>query len=509
MDANATRTIGSVRSIEPNGALRTGVIALVSGGLLGKLLGVVRELALASLYGTSALTAAFRIAQTSTLVPVNLVTGDALNSGFLPLQARQNKDLEQDSGVFYRSVFLFLVLATSLLALLLVIGSDLIVDVVAPGLSEETKATASQLTKIMSLGIPFFVAASLQSYFALSHGLHRLVSLRSTVQNVGILLGVLAAWATANFASLAWGFTAGCIFYYLIGEVYLRRAGIAPGYRIPSMKFAWTAMGPFLKVLRGLLILPFLLQALEIYERVVASTIGEQAVAATEYANFIVDTGLLLLAFPLGLAGLASLANSENMEKAAKERAEKLTPLVLLLSTPFTLMLTIKALPLTQLLYQRGSFDNESSRVTASILTGFGFGLTAQVLGYVYLKIYSGTLQVKSIVLISSAAIFLSAATLSAVFIIPDPMIVGLGGATYGYALLILCALRLRVMGTLLRWVVILLPGLISNVVLMLLLPAASAGDLLIVIALCLLCWVGAAFLVPTSRRFVLAAVRR
>lgn len=58
---------------------------LLSGNMLSKVLGLVREVLMAKFFGTGDVNGAYRIAQTGTLVPINFMTSDSLNSAFIPL----------------------------------------------------------------------------------------------------------------------------------------------------------------------------------------------------------------------------------------------------------------------------------------------------------------------------------------------------------------------------------------------------------------------------------------
>lgn len=53
--------------------------------MLSKVLGLVREVLMAKFFGTGDVNGAYRIAQTGTLVPINFMTSDSLNSAFIPL----------------------------------------------------------------------------------------------------------------------------------------------------------------------------------------------------------------------------------------------------------------------------------------------------------------------------------------------------------------------------------------------------------------------------------------
>ncbi|MDS0113456.1 hypothetical protein QYE88_26710, partial [Enterobacter hormaechei subsp. steigerwaltii] len=65
--------------------MKKAISQLLGGNMLSKVLGLVREVLMAKFFGTGDINGAYRIAQTGTLVPINFMTSDSLNSAFIPL----------------------------------------------------------------------------------------------------------------------------------------------------------------------------------------------------------------------------------------------------------------------------------------------------------------------------------------------------------------------------------------------------------------------------------------
>ena len=65
--------------------MKKAISQLLSGNMLSKVLGLAREVFMAKFFGTGDVNGAYRIAQTGTLVPINFMTSDILNSAFIPL----------------------------------------------------------------------------------------------------------------------------------------------------------------------------------------------------------------------------------------------------------------------------------------------------------------------------------------------------------------------------------------------------------------------------------------
>jgi peptidoglycan biosynthesis protein MviN/MurJ (putative lipid II flippase) len=361
--------------------MRDAVRRLVLGGLVGKALGLSREVLLAAAYGTGVPATATRVAQTGTLVPVDLFTADVLTAGFLPLHKELlAQDPARAAALFHALRRALRVLAAVLTAGLLVLAGP-VVDLLAPGLEPATAATAARFLRVMALGIPSYLQFSLLSYLEVSHGGFRLSSARATAQNLGMLAALGLAWVLGEPVVLAGGFAAAYLALHGWGHRSVRRRGFLPaaggGDGRELLSRVWRRVRP-------LLLLPVLLQGSVVTERVVASLLGEQVVAAVDYARFVATTGVNLLAVPLGLAGLAALSGLGRA--AARERLGAILPGLLLVVVPVSVVLAVGSAPVVEVLYARGAFDAAAVATSASVLAGLGVGFWAQSCAYVLVK---------------------------------------------------------------------------------------------------------------------------
>ena len=67
------------------------VRVLLLGGMVGKLLGVLRELIFAWLFGTGAVASAFRLAQSAFLIPLHGFVSESINGAFTPKYSAQRE----------------------------------------------------------------------------------------------------------------------------------------------------------------------------------------------------------------------------------------------------------------------------------------------------------------------------------------------------------------------------------------------------------------------------------
>ncbi len=407
-------------------------LKLFYGSLAGKLVGLLREIIIAAFYGTSTPVGAFRMAQTATLVPVNFFTSDSLNAGFIPLYNRYRKEsLEKAQSLFWL-LKLILGFISIGISIGLFISSSWWIEIIAPGFNSEGLEIASLFIEIMAIGVPFYVLSLLYSFLAMANQKYYLASIRPSVQSAGMICGVLLAYYLDSIAMFAWGFTGAYILFFIIGATELLKSSLFHfSFHTPAL-----ILSDFWKVIRPLLILPILLQGNIIIEKVVASYIGIEVVAAVDYAKFITETGVVLLAVPLGLVGLSKLS-ALNIEEIRSKLSE-IIPIILILTIPASLFMVIHSELIISVIFERGAFSQASVRLTQDVLIGLSIGFWAQVVSYVLIKALNAQARNKEVVIFMSIALIANAFFNIFCYEILGPMVIGLGASVNGLILFVL-----------------------------------------------------------------------
>lgn len=426
--------------------------ALFSGGLLGKLLGVGRELLLAALFGTTAPVGAYRIAQTATLIPINFFTSDSLNAGFIPLYTRYKKEDPTKANILFWMLQAILTILSVFITIFLFWGAPRWISILAPGLDYRSAQMAVDFVRILALGVPFYILSSLFSYLEMGNGGYKLASLRASVQSFGLIAGTLAAFWFEQPAFLSWGFTGAYILFSLWGGALLARKGLLswpckwlwPDVRLVSETF-W-------QTIRPLILLPFMLQGNIAIERAVASLMGISVVASLDYAKFITETGTLLLAVPLGLAGLSALSNLNS--QGVSRYLERILPILLMVTLPISAFLAVHSEIVIQLIYGRGAFNTLSVNLTKNILLGLAIGFWAQIVGYVLIKVLNAQLRNSEAVKYMGVALGANALINIFLYRIAGPFTLGLGTSIYGFVLFILTLKALKLTRVTLPYIV-------------------------------------------------------
>lgn len=432
-------------------------LRLLFGGVLGKLLAIVREVLLAALFGAGRAVAANRIALTATLIPVNFFTADALTSGFLPLFVHYRGDRPAMAAALYRGVRLLLLTTALLTAVALVVGRDGWVRVLGPGLDPYTSRAAASMLGIAALGIPCYIQFNLYTLVALAHDDVRLINARASLQSVGLIGATLAAYVSGEVALLAWGFTVPYVLLCGWGMIRVRRRGyLTVGPVAPGVEYR-AVFGVFWRRLRPLLLIPVLLQGSIAVERAVGSLLGVAVVAATEYSRFIVDSCMALLAAPLGLAGLTFFAKVDSHDVV--ERLRRLVPPVLFVTIALSVVLCVNSRSIVTVLYARGEFDQHAIDVSSVMLLGFALGIWADVLGYTLVKVMNARGQNARATVVMALSFSVAAAVNLLLYREWGPFTLGAAASAGGVVMFVAAAFALGILRDCVRLLAALLPG--------------------------------------------------
>jgi putative peptidoglycan lipid II flippase len=450
---------------------------LFAGGVLGKALGVVRELTLAASFGTGSAAGAFRAAQTATVLPTHFFASDTLNAGFIPLCARYLRDDPDRARALFWSVFALLNAIGLAIAAFLFLAASPIASVLVPGFSEEQQAMTAAMMRAMAVGVPFYVQAILASYVEMAHGRYFIASIRTGVQNAALIVGVIVAALTGNPLLLGWGFTGFCVLFALIGIGSVARAGLVGRPHDVDWHEARSVLRDFARVIAPLVLLPFLQQGGYAVERVVASLVNAQVVPALDYARAISDTGLTLIAVPLGMAGLAELGRLD--AAAAREHVRRLLRPLLFVTAPGSAFLVLHAESVVRLVFERGEFGQQSVAVTTLVLLGLAAGFWAQVTAFVLAKAMSAQGDNRRVAMITALASLAHISVNVLLFRYLGALALGIAASVQAVVLLVLAAHVLRVGRDLLLILLPLVVGVTAYVALALLLNARVDMSLL------------------------------
>ncbi len=358
----------------------TGVISAAT--VVSRVLGFVRDIVLAGLFGTSigaqAFVVAFRIPNSLR----DLVGEGAANAAIVPVLSeykalKDEKEFLHVSRVLFNISFVIL----SVLAVLGVIFSPLIVRILAPGFMSEPEKFALTV-KLNRAIFPYLILVGLTAYsMGVLNSLKRFAApaFGPALMNIAMIAAALWLCPKIGVMGLAIGVLAGGVFQLLLNIPYMYKEGVSLSFR-DGLRHA--AVGRIGRLLVPRALGSAVYQINIFVDMILASLawiVGAGGVAALYYAN-------RLLQFPLAIFGLAlaQAALPKMSQEFAANDIDKLKDtlsfslrMVILIMVPASFGLAMLGAPIIKILFERGQFTAYSTSITQSALFFYSFGLLA------------------------------------------------------------------------------------------------------------------------------------
>ncbi|MFJ3439898.1 murein biosynthesis integral membrane protein MurJ [Streptomyces sp. NPDC086081] len=362
----------------------------------GALLGLVRDLSLARMFGAGSDTDAFLVAWTVPEFAATLLIEDGLAIALIPAfsmaLARRAQGAEGDPvRSLVATTLPRLSLAFAAVAALLAVCAPQLVDVLAPGLPDPALAvdcTRLTATCVLTFGLAGYCSAALRA--------HRRFLAPAAIYvayNTGIITAVLVLGGRWGVRAAAAGVAAGgCLMVLAQLPVMwreLRRArGAGPAGRAET---GGTAVGraetdgggrPMgLALLAAVLLFALCRQSQVLIERFLGSALPAGAISHLNYAQKVAQIPMTLslmlctVTFPVVARALA-----DGDTERARARVERDLALAACLVLAGGAVVVACAPHMVHLLFQRGAFTAEDTAATARVMRVYALGLLAQTL---------------------------------------------------------------------------------------------------------------------------------
>src|SRR4051812_19051273 len=354
-----------------------------TGTLASRLLGFVRDSALAALLGAGPVADAFLAAFQLVNVVRRLLTEGGLNAALVPawLRVRETDGAVAAAAFAGRvlgTITLALIAATALLALLM----PLVIMALAPGFAgRETLQLATDNARLMLPYLAFAGPVTVMMALLNAQGRFALTAFSPLLFNIAliaVMVVLLALRPDAVQAAQIVAATVGIAGLLQLSALVLRRGeSIATPLRVS-----------FDKEIRGFLgrAVPGMMassapQLLMVAGAIIASS-SPSAVSWLYYANRLVELPLGIVGVAMGTVLIPELTRALQAEnRAAVAHAESRgLELAVGLALPATLGLIVLATPIVQLLFEHGAFTAEDTKATARALMWLTLALPAHVL---------------------------------------------------------------------------------------------------------------------------------
>lgn len=361
-------------------SIQKATMIMMSTILLSRLLGFVREMLVANIFGRSYITDAFFAAFSIPDLMYYLLVGGALNSGFMPVFNTQKAKGDEEGA--WKAASTFLTVALIFIVLFNIVGiifAPYLMPLVANGISKnpEAFALAIKLTRIMFTAVSFTVMAGLLGGILNSYKIFSIPSMGPVLYNVGIIAGAALLSKSFGIYGLAIGVVIGAFFNFGVMLPSFRRVG-------GMFRFQLDLQNPLYK--RMLLLMAPALVGLSfsqvnlVVNQNIASMLNEGSITALRYANRIILLPLGIFASSISIAIFPTLNNliGQNEMKEYKKTLFWGLKSILFITIPSSIGMIVLNAPIVRLLFRTGKFTEQDVHITAYALAFYSIGVIGQ-----------------------------------------------------------------------------------------------------------------------------------
>ena len=393
---------------EPRRGGRIGKAALIvsAGILLSRVLGMVRNIALAGLLGNTASGDAFQAAFVIPDVLFYLMAGGYLTVTFIPILTRHLVEGDQEEGHrAFAAVFRPVAIGMVVLTGIAMVFAGSLTNLVYPRFDPQQAGEVTTLTRIVLPAQIFFVLGSLWMAVQYAHQRFAIPALAPVIYNLGIIIGGLISWAlgTPSAAGFAWGALGGALAGNFALQWYgARRTGLrwigGVGLRHPAVREYLTLALP-LMLGQSIAVLD------EQFVRLFGQLTEEGGIAALTYARRLNMLPVGVIAQAAGVAAYPFLARLVE-EGRHREMAATVTRTVrstIFISAPVVAGIVAVSQPAVRVVYERGEFGPADTILTASALVFYGLSVPLWGAHQIYARAFYARRNMWTPVLIGTA----------------------------------------------------------------------------------------------------------
>lgn len=373
-------------------------LVVMAGFVASRLLGLVRNVVIAQQFGTGREYEAFVAALTVPDLVFQILAGGAVGSAFIPVfKGYFAREDEEGAWRLTSQVMSLALLATVPTSLVLALLARPLTELVVPGWDAPSKDLTAALMRTMLVSPAIFAVSGFATSVLNSFQRFALAALAPIMYNTAIIVGALL-FRPLGIEGVAIGVAVGSALHLLIQVPGLVAVGMRyrPGLDLhhPGVREVLRLMGPRMIGLG-------VVQVNQLVNVVLASYL---LVGSLGYLN----VAWLMLMTPLVLAMAVSTAVFPTLaEESARDRPEAVREVfvlslrtILFLTVPMGIGLMALGEPLIRLLFERGEFTAESTRLTHFALIWYALGLaghaTVEIVDRVYYALHDTWTPVKA-----------------------------------------------------------------------------------------------------------------
>ena len=374
--------------------------------MLSKVLGLLRDMLLASTFGTGISAAAYEAASRLPITLFDFALGGVVTAAFIPIfNELMVKEGKASAFTFANRYFNLILCITLIIAVLGMIFSYPLVSFLAPDVSDAVKELATPLSRVMFpmiifTGIAYCFVGILQSFEK-----YTLPAIMSLVSNLVMVM----YFYTLSDKFDVWGLSVALVIGWFLQAAIQAPAAHKLGFRFkPTFSFKDEYIVRSMKMALPILVCSWLQPVCNVINTRFASGFeGDSGITMVNYANrlYIIIVGVFSFVATNLLFPKLSRSEAEGDSNGARTFAASSVKILLYLMIPLAAGIYFLAEPITRAIFMRGAFTAHDAEMTASVLKLLAIGIPFMSANEVFTKLFFAMQRVKAPMLASVAAI--------------------------------------------------------------------------------------------------------
>lgn len=378
---------------------------MMAGTLVSRVLGLVREMLTAALFGATRQLDAFFVAYTLANLSRQLLAEGALSASFVPVFSRTLASDGRDSAKRLADEALtILIFGCSAVVAAGIILSPFLVNVMAPGFAPEERAVAVTLTRMMFPFLMLVSVGALAMGVLNSLGSFFIPAIAPALSNLAYIIFLLATKSHLSVWNLAFAVLTGGAFHMLLQVYWCSRLKFTLRPRRPSLGDPQlrSMMALFLPYAAGL----SLNQLNPVISRMLGSFLDGGSISVLTYADRVLQLPLGLFVIAISQAVLPVLSRQDPDDTASfcdfVRGAMRFNLFVVL---PVAAGLCIVSHEVVHLLFFRGAFSEWAWHATGTALSLYALGLPGMASSTVIMRAIYARRMPRAAVLVTGVTV--------------------------------------------------------------------------------------------------------
>ncbi len=350
---------------------------------ISRIFGFIRESVFANYYGIGREADFYFVAL---LIPnlVSMLVQGILVAIFIPMYSQYKNKSASELNRFTNIVLVWTLLSTTLISVFIYILLPFIIGIIVPGFSEDDIKLTNQLGVIL---LPLIILGGLVGFFTSLHQANKVFifsAMGGLPFNFFIILGLVVYAKTYGIYVAA---VANCV------AVFMQLILLLIGTKKLDFKyefifsFSYKEFKTLLVIVSPIVISTILSQCNLIVDRMLASQLAGGSIAALSYANRVYTVFMALLVTPMSTVLFPSFTECIVKQdfKRLRQLIEKGIIYLGFLVIPIMSLIIVFNIQIIEVLFQRGMFDINATKLTGSALMYYSIGM----LGFALLDVFN------------------------------------------------------------------------------------------------------------------------